>query len=224
MEFPVGMRVLAVDENPICLRKLESMLLLCKYHVTKTTDSKEALEMLREKNNMFDLVIADADLPDTDGFRLLEIGIEMGLPVIMLSQPSSKEILMKATTRGAVGYLAKPVGLSELQNILQHVVKKKNINKDATAQQLPPCESHPAPSYVRKRSRRALWTMELHEKFVNAVEQLGHRGVPKNIQALMNVEGLTRENVASHLQIYRLCMRKVEHPQNPINSPEVNNA
>lgn len=33
-QFPVGMRVLAVDDNPTCLRKLEELLLRCKYHGT----------------------------------------------------------------------------------------------------------------------------------------------------------------------------------------------
>lgn len=32
--------------------------------------------------------------------------------------------------------------------------------------------------------------------------------VPKTIMQLMNVEGLTRENVASHLQKYRLYLRQ----------------
>jgi len=30
--FPVGMRVLAVDDNPICLKVLAKLLAECKYH------------------------------------------------------------------------------------------------------------------------------------------------------------------------------------------------
>ncbi|KAI3797490.1 hypothetical protein L1987_32747 [Smallanthus sonchifolius] len=43
------------------------------------------------------------------------------------------------------------------------------------------------------------WTQELHEIFVNAVSQL--RCSPKKILDLMGVPGLTRKQVASHLQV-----------------------
>ncbi|PIN15970.1 hypothetical protein CDL12_11387 [Handroanthus impetiginosus] len=45
------------------------------------------------------------------------------------------------------------------------------------------------------------WTPELHERFMDAVRQLGDgRCFPKDILELMNVPGLTRMQVASHLQ------------------------
>jgi len=46
------------------------------------------------------------------------------------------------------------------------------------------------------------WTPELHKKFVKAVEQLSiDQAIPSRILELMKVEGLTRHNVASHLQV-----------------------
>ncbi|KAG9395458.1 Myb-like DNA-binding domain [Carpediemonas membranifera] len=60
-----------------------------------------------------------------------------------------------------------------------------------------------------KRSRRRLvWTKELHERFISSVGQLGIKSaVPKSILQLMNVEGITRENIASHLQKFRAFVR-----------------
>lgn len=46
------------------------------------------------------------------------------------------------------------------------------------------------------------WTPELHKKFVLAVEKLGvDQAIPSRILEAMKVEGLTRHNVASHLQV-----------------------
>lgn len=58
---------------------------------------------------------------------------------------------------------------------------------------------------------RLVWTPQLHKRFVEAVSQLGLKNaVPKTIMLLMNVEGLTRENVASHLQKYRLYLKRMQ--------------
>lgn len=57
---------------------------------------------------------------------------------------------------------------------------------------------------VSKTNRnRVVWTEELKERFVDAVELLGCEAVPTAILREMNVDGLTRQNVASHLQKYR---------------------
>jgi len=64
------------------------------------------------------------------------------------------------------------------------------------------------------KKARVVWTVELHQQFVNAVNALGvDKAVPKRILDLMGVEGLTRENVASHLQKYRLYLKRIQGVQ-----------
>ena len=58
---------------------------------------------------------------------------------------------------------------------------------------------------------RLVWTPQLHKRFVDAVAHLGIKNaVPKTIMQLMSVDGLTRENVASHLQKYRLYVKRMQ--------------
>ncbi|OAY46920.1 two-component response regulator ARR18 isoform X2 [Manihot esculenta] len=251
--FPVGMRILAVDDDPICLKVLENLLRKCQYHVTTTNQAIAALKMLRENKNKYDLVISDVNMPDMDGFKLLElVGLEMDLPVIMLSAHSDKELVYKGVTHGAVDYLLKPVRIEELKNIWQHVIRRKKTqpgDQNRSPNQGKPLDeaqeggqglassgSVDQNGKVNRKRKdqdedeeeegeenlnenedpgtqkkpRVVWSVELHRKFVAAVNHLGlDKAVPKKILDLMNVEGLTRENVASHLQKYRLYLKRI---------------
>ncbi|KAG2270400.1 hypothetical protein Bca52824_064955 [Brassica carinata] len=69
------------------------------------------------------------------------------------------------------------------------------------------------PPYLQQqalRKQRRCWTPELHRLFVDALQQLGGPGVaiPKQIREHMQEESLTNDEVKSHLQKYRLHIRK----------------
>ncbi|KAI5574494.1 hypothetical protein POPTR_010G167901v4 [Populus trichocarpa] len=53
---------------------------------------------------------------------------------------------------------------------------------------------------------RLKWTQELHQRFVEAVNQLGgaDRATPKSLMRVMEIPGLTLYHLKSHLQKYRL--------------------
>lgn len=58
---------------------------------------------------------------------------------------------------------------------------------------------------------RVVWTPELHKHFVDVIQHVGlDKAVPKTIMEMMNVDGITRENVASHLQKYRLYLKRID--------------
>ncbi|KAK3140102.1 hypothetical protein QOZ80_5AG0395880 [Eleusine coracana subsp. coracana] len=61
-----------------------------------------------------------------------------------------------------------------------------------------------------QRKARRCWSPELHRRFVAALQRLGGAQVatPKQIRELMKVDGLTNDEVKSHLQKYRLHTRR----------------
>lgn len=82
-------------------------------------------------------------------------------------------------------------------------------------------QAHGVPADVSNTSQpsrkaRRCWSPELHRRFVNALQQLGgsQAATPKQIRELMKVEGLTNDEVKSHLQKYRL------HTRRPSPSPQ----
>ncbi|XP_076958136.1 two-component response regulator ARR2-like [Bidens hawaiensis] len=194
-------------------------------------------------------------MPDMDGFKLLEhIGLEMDLPVIMMSADDRKKVVMKGVTHGACDYLIKPVRIEALRNIWQHVVRKRKYTwkdlepstslDDGNQQQNPPevtansssaNEGHNSENtkrskdeededadqekddYCSRKKPRVAWTPELHQQFVAAVYHIGiDKAVPKRILDIMNVPGITRENVASHLQKFRLYLKKLAAQQSGV--------
>ncbi|XP_021741615.1 myb family transcription factor EFM-like isoform X2 [Chenopodium quinoa] len=65
------------------------------------------------------------------------------------------------------------------------------------------------------RKARRCWSPDLHRRFVNALQMLGgSQATPKQIRELMKVDGLTNDEVKSHLQKYRL------HTRRPSPSPQ----
>ncbi|XP_010432113.1 PREDICTED: myb family transcription factor EFM-like [Camelina sativa] len=69
--------------------------------------------------------------------------------------------------------------------------------------------------HIQKKEQRRRWSQDLHRKFVDALHRLGGPQVatPKQIRDLMKVDGLTNDEVKSHLQKYRMHIRK--HPLHP---------
>ncbi|KAJ8480359.1 hypothetical protein OPV22_024086 [Ensete ventricosum] len=69
------------------------------------------------------------------------------------------------------------------------------------------------------RKLRRCWSPELHRRFLFALQKLGGAQVatPKQIRELMKVDGLTNDEVKSHLQKYRLHARRIPNSSDAAN-------
>ncbi|KAK9147715.1 hypothetical protein Scep_006472 [Stephania cephalantha] len=134
--FPSGLRVLLVDDDPIFISVDEGL---------------NALTVLRETKGAFDLVITDVHMPMMDGFALMEHIIrEFKIPVIMMSADDKFKVVTRGLELGACFYLFKPLTLADVQNLWQHVVRKR---KEYMLENNSACV-HPSPPRDRDNTMR----------------------------------------------------------------------
>lgn len=103
-------------------------------------------------------------------------------------------------------------GSKSESNLVPHM-EKNVIKADSVSQGGHQKRSSLHPNTSGRKSSRKIkvdWTPELHKRFEKAVQDLGvDQAIPSRILELMKVDGLTRHNVASHLQKYRMHRRHI---------------
>lgn len=95
-------------------------------HTAKTV--KEGIEKI--KNNNYDLMLLDINLPDGTGYDLYqEIKTIQEIPTIFLTALDEEKDIVKGFDLGADDYITKPFHagelLSRIKNVLRHNVKKE---------------------------------------------------------------------------------------------------
>jgi adenylate cyclase len=108
-------KILIVDDKQANVRLLEGMLRGAGYiSVASTMNPREVCELHR--NNRYDLILLDLQMPGMDGFQVMEglKEIETGsyLPVLVITaQPDHK---LRALKAGAKDFVSKPFDLAEV--------------------------------------------------------------------------------------------------------------
>ncbi|MFN0052145.1 MAG: response regulator [Planctomycetales bacterium] len=116
-----GARVMVVDDNDTNRRLLEEILHNWGMVPTLASSVAQALGLLEAADRdraPFTLLLSDVNMPDADGFRLLEAVRSRpawsGLVAIMLTSGDRPEDSGRCHELGAAGYLLKPIKQSEL--------------------------------------------------------------------------------------------------------------
>ena len=125
-------RVLIVDDEADIRDLLEMTLMRMGLETATAGDLKEAYQRL--ETGQYDLCLSDMQLPDGLGLELLtHIGKTYpGTPVAVITAHGSAENAVAALKAGAFDYLAKPVSLQQLRDLVKVALKlpqRPNDNK-----------------------------------------------------------------------------------------------
>jgi PAS domain S-box-containing protein len=123
-----GLAVLVVDDNPTARRALAAALGRFGLKPTAADGAASALAELERAaaaGTPFPLLVADATLPDTDGFALAQTALRRqltGAAVLLLSSPDLARDVERCHQIGAAAHLQKPVKRERLLRALRQVV------------------------------------------------------------------------------------------------------
>jgi two-component system, NarL family, invasion response regulator UvrY len=130
-------RVLIVDDHPIVRRGLKDILADERdVEVSDTADPHEALRLIRQQ--AWDLVVLDLDLPGKSGLDLLkDVKRERArLPVLILSVYPEEQFAVRTLRAGASGFLCKDSAPEDLVKALRKILKGGRYFSERVADQL----------------------------------------------------------------------------------------
>jgi CheY-like chemotaxis protein len=136
-EIPESVLILAVDDEPISRRIISVALGKANLRCIAMEDSTVALTVLKE--NAFDLIFLDAEMPGLNGFQLCselrKLPTNKTTPVIFVTSLTKFEIRAQSSLSGGNDLIAKPFLMMELAvKALTYLLKP-----------LPTIESKPRP-------------------------------------------------------------------------------
>jgi len=120
-------KILVVDDSLPMRSVIKKTIKASGFNVGESLDAssgKEALAML--KDEWFDLVLTDYNMPDMDGLKLIgemkQDDLLKDIPVVMISTEGSRQRVEKFIEKGAAGYIKKPFTPEEIRSTLNIIM------------------------------------------------------------------------------------------------------
>ena len=122
-----SMRFLIVDDFATMRNVVRTLLKQIGYsRFDEAADGREALAKLRAHE--FDFVVSDINMPNMDGFALLESvradSHLSKLPMLMITAEARKEDIVQAARSGASGFIVKPFTRATLEQKLDQILAR----------------------------------------------------------------------------------------------------
>ncbi|WP_304730991.1 PAS domain S-box protein [Rhodoferax sp.] len=109
----LGQRVLLVDDNHSNLEVVQELLSRIGLQVDTASDGQQAIKLIRERGDAYDLVLMDLQMPLMDGFQathaLRALPQGQALPIIALSGSALASDRLAASAAGMNDFIAKPI-------------------------------------------------------------------------------------------------------------------
>lgn len=122
--------VLIVDDDDELRTTFQEALQAWGHHVVTAQSAAHALDLAR--NQVFDVVLCDASMPEMGGLELLRKMKERdsAIDVVMIDGHPDVATAVEALKQGAYDYLQKPLLLDGLRNLMNRLVERRFLRRE----------------------------------------------------------------------------------------------
>lgn len=98
------------------------------FHILQAQDGDTAFQICMKSKP--ELMVVDINIPGMNGLELIKSVLESGIncKILITTAYDKSEYIRKALEMGVIGYLLKPIDISELQTALDRCMEKLQIN------------------------------------------------------------------------------------------------
>ena len=126
MDVTLALRVLVVDDEPLIRWSVRQGLMQRGHIVAEAACGADAVTLLRQGPDCFDVVILDYCLPDSRDLGLLDEVRRLAptSAVVMMTAYADERVKAEAVGRGALAVLGKPFRVSALVSLIESAVRR----------------------------------------------------------------------------------------------------
>jgi DNA-binding NtrC family response regulator len=119
-----GKKILIVDDEQDILQTLTELLQICK--LDRASNFEQAKDLLKKNN--YDVAILD--IMGVEGFKLLRIAKDRGIPALMLTAHALTEQNLKRAAEEGASYYAPKEEISRIETFVADVIEAKEEKRN----------------------------------------------------------------------------------------------
>jgi signal transduction histidine kinase/CheY-like chemotaxis protein/HPt (histidine-containing phosphotransfer) domain-containing protein len=215
-----GVRVLAVDDDPVNRRLLEARLTSWGMRPACAVDADEAMGLLRGaagSGDLFQVALIDRRMPGQDGFalaaRIRQDARIAALPILLLSSDGERGDALRCRSIGIGAYLIKPVKDADLKDAVAAVLGTPGIAPDRLVTRHALHEGRPRPPALEPEAPAVRAALSLAPAPPSAESAARREPAIDPVELLGRVEGdrvLLAELVRAFLHTSPLQLRAID--------------
>jgi len=130
-----ALNVLLVEDDVIEVMKFKRVLSSqeLKHSVVQADNGEDALELLKQKDNLPDIILLDLNMPKLNGIEFLRIlKADESLkyvPTIILTTSSNQKDLLECFKVGIAGYILKPLKYEDYVSKINKLLSYWSVNE-----------------------------------------------------------------------------------------------